>query len=105
MSSLNPYGFGPEYRKFVTEISYALADDKGRNRTERHGSAYYKLVRKTPGAVFVKLCDRIANVEFGKLMGGNMFNTYKEEQKHLKYELYTDEYKEMWDYLESLLNN
>lgn len=33
----------------------------------------------TPGAVFVKLCDRIANVQYSKLTKSRMFETYKAE--------------------------
>ncbi len=47
-----------------TEIVYALTNDKGRNRAERAGEAYYKGIRETPYAPFVKLCDRLANITF-----------------------------------------
>ena len=46
----------------ATEIVYALTNDKGRTREERAGERYYKGIRETPFAPFVKLCDRLANV-------------------------------------------
>jgi hypothetical protein len=49
----------------AADIIYAVTNDKGKNRKERAGVKYYEGIRKTPGAVFVKLCDRIANVQYG----------------------------------------
>lgn len=46
----------------AAEIVYALTNDKGRTRQERAGERYYKGIRETPFAPFVKLCDRLANV-------------------------------------------
>ena len=51
-----------EQAKMATEIVYALTNDKGRTREERAGERYYKGIRETPFAPFVKLCDRLANV-------------------------------------------
>ena len=48
----------------ATEIAYALTNDKGRTRAERAGEEYYKGIRKTPYAPFVKLCDRLANITY-----------------------------------------
>ena len=47
-----------------TEIVYALTNDKGRTRAERAGEKYFKGIRETPYAPFVKLCDRLANVTY-----------------------------------------
>ena len=47
-----------------TEIVYALTNDKGRTRAERAGEKYYKGIRETPYAPFVKLCDRYANISY-----------------------------------------
>lgn len=47
-----------------TEIAYALTNDKGRNREERAGEKYYRGIRTTPYAPFVKLCDRFANIKY-----------------------------------------
>ncbi len=48
----------------ATEIAYALTNDKGRTRAERAGEKYYKGIRETPYAPFVKLCDRLANITY-----------------------------------------
>lgn len=49
----------------VADVVYALTNEKGKNRAERANDAYYAGIRLTRGAVFVKLCDRIANVRYG----------------------------------------
>ncbi len=53
-----------EQAVMATEIAYALTNDKGRTRAERAGEEYYKGIRKTPYAPFVKLCDRLANITY-----------------------------------------
>lgn len=63
----------------VAEIVYALTNEKGKTRAERANTTYYLNIRKTPGASFVKMCDRIANVRFSRLTGSSMFDKYKKE--------------------------
>jgi len=48
----------------AADIIYALTNEKGKTRKERANDKYYQGIRDTEGAVFVKLCDRIANVEY-----------------------------------------
>ena len=70
----------------ATEIVYALTNDKGRTRAERAGEKYYRGIRETPFAPFVKLCDRLANVTYScaEVDGGNqrMKEVYKKEMAH-----------------------
>ena len=69
-----------------TEIVYALTNDKGRTRAERAGEKYYKGIRETLYAPFVKMCDRMANITFtcSNLDSNNnrMKQVYKEEVPH-----------------------
>ena len=65
--------------KDVAEIVYAVTNEKGKNRKERANSKYYEGIRNTPGASFVKLCDRIANMEYSKSTGSSMYDKYKKE--------------------------
>jgi (p)ppGpp synthase/HD superfamily hydrolase len=88
----------------VAEIVYAVTNEKGKTRSERANDTYYEGIRKTKGATFVKLCDRIANVQYSKMTGSRMFEMYKKEQSHFEHMLETEEYKPMWDYLRSLFN-
>ncbi len=75
-----------EQALMATEIVYALTNDKGRNRAERAGEAYYKGIRETPYAPFVKLCDRLANITYScsEMNGSNkrMKEVYKKEVPH-----------------------
>ena len=61
-----------EQALMATEIVYALTNDKGRTRAERAGEKYYKGIRETPYAPFVKLCDR----------NNRMREVYKGEMGH-----------------------
>jgi (p)ppGpp synthase/HD superfamily hydrolase len=63
----------------AADIIYALTNEKGKNRNERANDKYYEGIKNTPGAVFVKLCDRIANVQYSKMTGSRMFDMYKKE--------------------------
>lgn len=63
----------------TTEIVYALTNEKGKNRKERANDKYYDGIRSVEGAVFVKLCDRIANVRYGKITGSGMVKMYHKE--------------------------
>ena len=69
-----------------TEIVYARTNDKGRTRAERAGEAYYRGIRQTPYAPFVKLCDRLANITFTcsseDSSNARMKQVYKGEMPH-----------------------
>ena len=40
---------------------------------------YYEGIRNTAGAIFVKLCDRLANVKYSKDTNSRMLEVYKSE--------------------------
>lgn len=86
----------------VADLVYAVSNEKGKTRNERANDKYYKGIRETENATFIKLCDRIANVEYSKLTKSRMFKRYKEEYNHFKEMLYDEKYKIMFDYLEEL---
>lgn len=93
--------------EFVANIIYAVSNEKGKTRKERANSKYYEGIRDTPGAVFVKLCDRIANVQYSKMTKSRMFEMYKKENmdfiRELGCTLYNDcEYADMVKYLNNL---
>lgn len=67
--------------KPAADIIYALTNEKGRNRAERANEKYYEGIRNTDGAAYVKLCDRIANVQFGKMTKSRMVEMYKAENQ------------------------
>ena len=88
----------------AADIIYAVTNEKGKTRKERANSKYYEGIRNTKGAVFVKLCDRIANVQYSKMTKSRMFELYKEENDDFMTELgygfnNSHEYSVMFDYL------
>ena len=102
----------------VAELAYTCTNEKGRTRAERANKKYYRGIKRTKYAKFVKLCDRIANVQYSLDTKSRMFNMYKKEQKHFQksltdnifdkiYKLFhfrvESDYKEMWDYLNNLM--
>jgi (p)ppGpp synthase/HD superfamily hydrolase len=76
----------------AADIVYAVTNEKGKTRKERANTAYYQGIRETPGAIFVKLCDRIANVQYARMTTSRMFEMYKKENPHFTQMLgrYTD---------------
>jgi (p)ppGpp synthase/HD superfamily hydrolase len=88
----------------AADIIYAVTNEKGKTRKERANEMYYEGIRNTKGAVFVKLCDRIANVQYSKMTKSRMFELYKEENDYFMTELgygsnNSHEYSVMFDYL------
>lgn len=96
--------------KDAADIVYAVTNEKGKNRAERANDKYYAGIVATPGAVFVKLCDRIANVQYGKMTGSSMYDKYKKENDNFIIKLgyddtSTHEYFEMFVYLVNLFKD
>lgn len=98
----------------VADIVYAVTNEKGKNRKERANDKYYEGIRNTPGAIFVKLCDRIANVQYSKMTGSRMFEMYKKENTEFTkalglrgdgVEYPGHEYYQMYKYLINLFEN
>ena len=61
-------------------------NDKGRTRAERAGERYYRGIRETPYAPFVKLADRRANITYSCQGHGeanaHMREVYRKELPH-----------------------
>lgn len=85
----------------VADIVYAVTDEKGRNRDERKPKKLYDEMLFNMGAVFVKLCDRLANIQYSKDIyesmskeqkkkskKNSMFIKYCKEQENFKKKLY-----------------
>lgn len=89
--------------KIVAEISYAVTDEKGKNRKERKNAKFYRELKLVPLADFIKICDRLANVKYSHVKGSGMSKTYQKEYEHFKKMLYKDEYKPMFDELDSYI--
>lgn len=60
----------------VAALACALSTNvHGHNRAERADADYYRRIRSVEYGIFVKLCDRLANVS----EGGDMVKTYRKE--------------------------
>lgn len=75
-----------EQAYIAAEIVYALTNDKGRTRAERAGEHYYAGIRETPYAPLVKLCDRLANMEYSFKCADDdhMAKVYQNEWPHFR---------------------
>ncbi len=74
----------------VAEIVFAVTNEKGKNRKERANAKYYEGIRNTAGAIFVKLCDRLANVKYSKDTSSRMLEVYKNEYPEFIKALFPD---------------
>lgn len=84
----------------IAELAYALTNEKGKNRKERANDKYYNGIRLTPNAIFIKLCDRIANYQYSiDQITSNMALKYKKEMWEFVKNLYDAKYQEMFDHL------
>ena len=86
----------------VAEMVYCVTDELGRNRKEKKEKTLPKTA-SNPDAIILKLGDRIANIEHG-----GKVDMYKKEQQEFKGALYLNtpnDGKEMWNYLDRLIDN
>lgn len=86
----------------VANIVYALTNEKGKTRKERANQKYYNGIRQQYGATFVKICDRIANVNYSKQVGSRMFEMYKKEKDYFKEKLFIEKYIDIFNHLDAL---
>lgn len=91
-----------ELNENIAEIVYAVTNEKGKTRKERANDKYYAGIVACPGAVFVKMCDRLANVS---MASGSMRQMYRKEHPHFVEKLFDPEYQEMFDELETQLSS
>lgn len=87
----------------VAAIVYALTNEKGRNRKERANDAYYEGIKKTVGAPFVKLCDRLANVSYSVDTHSSMVDAYKKEHEGFRARFNIVHYRDMITHLDNML--
>lgn len=83
----------------IGRIVWLVTDAPGDSRQIRHALTYPQM-RKEPDALFIKLCDRIANVE----QGGSLVQMYAQEYEDFYRALYTEgQFDPMWIHLRGLL--
>jgi len=67
-----------------------------------HSKQYYEELATNELAVFVKLCDIIANVKYSLLTNSTMLDKYRTEYSKVTDYLYLEKYDEMFKYLDKL---
>lgn len=87
----------------IAEIVFALTNLRGKSRKDRANHIYYKGIRETEFAVFCKLCDRIANIEYSLSKGSDMAKMYKKETPKFISYLYDEKYEDMFKYLRKIV--
>ena len=84
-------------------IIFAATNEKGKVRKERANDKYYNEIFENHLFVFVKLCDRLANMYYSKIHGNqNMYETYKKELPNFKKKLYVKDFDVMWEELDNI---
>jgi hypothetical protein len=87
----------------VANYSFYLQNNRGRDRQERADHSYYSSITNFQYALFIKLCDRIANATYSKSIGSSMYKKYQKELSEFYMNLYDGRYPEMWENLNILL--
>lgn len=94
-------GFDPA----AVDLIMAVTDEPGKTRKERKLKTYPK-IRSTPRAIIVKLCDRIANVEYGiETANSKKLEQYRSEQEEFERQCRDRDVAEaepLWDHLNRL---
>lgn len=93
--------------KEVADLVYAVTNESGANRKERHLKTYPKIISH-PYAIILKLADRIANTEASVNLSKNgsfhFLKMYKKEYPGFRNALYVSGVQEsMWQHLDLLL--
>lgn len=89
----------------VAEIVYACTNEKGRTREDRANDNYYSGIIVNELARYVKICDRLANIQYSKQTNSNKFEMYKVENKKFQEYLYLDKFHAMFREIQELLND
>lgn len=87
----------------IAEIAYALTNEKGKNRKQRANQKYYDGIKANTNFVFVKICDRLANIKYSKDQGSSMFDKYKKEYTDFHKQLYIVKFDDMFKEMANLL--
>lgn len=89
----------------VANIVYACTNEKGRTRKERANDKFYSELQDVPYANFVKICDRIANMEYSYDTRSRMAIMYVEELMYFSDRMWCHNLAEMFSYMNNLANN
>lgn len=95
-----------EFGRNIARIVFAVTDEPGSNRRERHDRTYPKIRACGRPALIVKLADRIANVRHSVQHNHKMVKMYKREYADFRaYLKVPGELKAMWAELDMLMRH
>ncbi len=99
-------GCSQESAEELAEIVFLCTEMRGRNRAERKNDVFYQQLAQNELAVFVKLCDIMANLKYSILENSSMYDKYLAEwsktRSILKDHLTT--YHNMFAHIDKLLS-
>lgn len=84
---------------YVRALVWAVTNGPGANRKERAAPTYAR-IRSTPGALLVKLADRISNVRAS--VGTPWLEMYRKEHPAFRIALFNGNWLSMWNELDRL---
>jgi (p)ppGpp synthase/HD superfamily hydrolase len=100
----SPKKLKEKFNEEIADIVFRVSNERGWDRKERNFKTYPK-IWVSDFAIFVKLCDRIANTKNSKESGHHMYKVYVEEYPIFRYALKVRGlYSDMWDELDELNN-
>ncbi len=90
----------------LADIIFCCTELRGRTRAERHGEEYYKLLATIDVAIFVKMCDILANLKYAILTNSSMGKKHQIDSFDVNKYLYADNspFKPMFEYYHKLLH-
>lgn len=92
-----------KYGELAADIVFLCTEQKGKTRAERKPTQFYIELKKNDSALFVKLCDIMANTIFSLLSNSSMYNKYRSEYlDKVRPMIYTEKYDDMFQYLDKL---
>lgn len=93
-----------DYGRNIARLVYAVTDEPGENRAERHARTHPKILAAGREATAIKLADRIANATFSKEHNHSMLAMYQSEYPVFKQKLrIPGELKTLWASLDLLM--
>lgn len=99
-------GVSPKSAEELAEIIFLCTEMRGRNRAERKNDVFYQQLAQNELAVFVKLCDIIANLKYSILENSSMYDDYLAEWPKVKEALkgHLTTYHNMFVHIDKLLS-
>jgi (p)ppGpp synthase/HD superfamily hydrolase len=92
-----------EFGYCVAELVFAVTNEKGRTRKDRANANFYKCLVSVPDAPYVKICDRLANIQYSSLTVSKMLSAYRKEAEIFKQYLWNPRLQPMFDEMEIIL--